>query len=95
MRRPVVGGIGNAHLVDDRFAVQLVGERNLRALAEVANALPLILPVCRASRMSAGCSTPLTGSYSRALAPMFIQRVFGSSLILDMNLTTKVVTTWP
>lgn len=42
MRRPVVGVIGNAHLVDDRFAVQLVGERNLRATAEVANALPLM-----------------------------------------------------
>jgi putative glutamine amidotransferase len=42
MTRPVVGVIGNAHLVDDRFAVQLVGERNLRAIAQVANALPLM-----------------------------------------------------
>ncbi|MFM9846313.1 MAG: gamma-glutamyl-gamma-aminobutyrate hydrolase family protein [Hyphomicrobiaceae bacterium] len=38
----MVGVIGNAHLVDDRFAVQIVGERNLRAVAEVANALPLM-----------------------------------------------------
>ena len=42
MTRPVVGVIGNAHLVDDRFAVQLVGERNLRAIGQVANALPLM-----------------------------------------------------
>lgn len=42
MRRPVVGVIGNAHLVEKRFAVQLVGERNLRAVAEVAGALPLM-----------------------------------------------------
>jgi putative glutamine amidotransferase len=42
MSRPVVGVIGNAHLVDERFAVQLVGERNLRAIAQVANALPLM-----------------------------------------------------
>jgi putative glutamine amidotransferase len=42
MTRPVVGVIGNAHLVDERFAVQLVGERNLRAIAQVANALPLM-----------------------------------------------------
>ena len=42
MTRPVVGVIGNAHLVDDRFAVQLAGERNLRAVSEVAGALPLI-----------------------------------------------------
>jgi putative glutamine amidotransferase len=40
--RPVVGVIGNAHLVNDRFAVQLAGEQNLRAAAEVADALPLI-----------------------------------------------------
>ena len=42
MTRPVVGVIGNAHLLDKRFAVQLVGERNLRAVAEVAGALPLM-----------------------------------------------------
>jgi putative glutamine amidotransferase len=38
----VVGVIGNARLVDDRFAVQIVGEKNLRALAEVSGALPLM-----------------------------------------------------
>ena len=41
MTKPVVGVIGNAHLVDNRFATQLVGERNLRAIADVAGALPL------------------------------------------------------
>jgi putative glutamine amidotransferase len=40
--RPVVGVIGNAHLVENRFAVQLVGEKNLRAVAEVAGALPVM-----------------------------------------------------
>src|SRR6202165_2591713 len=42
MRRPVVGVIGNAYRVENRFATQLVGERNLRAVAEVAGALPLM-----------------------------------------------------
>ena len=42
MKRPVVGVIGNAYRVEDRFAVQMVGERNLRAVVEVAGALPLI-----------------------------------------------------
>lgn len=41
-RRPVVGVIGNAHMIEGRFAVQGVGERNLRAVAEVAGALPLM-----------------------------------------------------
>ena len=41
-RRPVVGIIGNAHLVEGRFAIQGVGERNLRAIAEVTGALPLM-----------------------------------------------------
>jgi putative glutamine amidotransferase len=42
MARPVVGVIGSAHLVNDRYAVQLVAEKNLRAVAEVAEALPLM-----------------------------------------------------
>jgi putative glutamine amidotransferase len=42
MKRPVVGVIGNAHRIENRFSVQGVGERSLRAVAEVANALPLM-----------------------------------------------------
>jgi putative glutamine amidotransferase len=42
MRRPVVGVIGNAHRIENRFATQMVGERNLRAVADVAGGLPLM-----------------------------------------------------
>ena len=42
LKRPVVGVIGNAYIVEDRFAVQLVGERTLRAVADVAGALPVM-----------------------------------------------------
>jgi putative glutamine amidotransferase len=42
MSRPVVGVIGNAYRVENRFTTQMVGERNLRAVAEVAGALPLM-----------------------------------------------------
>jgi putative glutamine amidotransferase len=42
MAGPIVGVIGNAHLLEERIAVQLVGERNLRAVADVCNALPLV-----------------------------------------------------
>src|SRR3954454_10714361 len=42
MTKPVVGVIGNTHVVENRFPAQLVGERNLRASAEVAGALPLM-----------------------------------------------------
>jgi putative glutamine amidotransferase len=42
MRKPVVGIIGNLLLVENRFPAQTVGERNLRAVAEVADALPLM-----------------------------------------------------
>jgi putative glutamine amidotransferase len=42
IRRPVVGVIGNAHRIENRFATQMVGERNLLAVAEVAGALPLM-----------------------------------------------------
>ena len=42
MTKPVVGVIGNAHVVNDRHNVQIVGQRNLCAVAEVAGALPLM-----------------------------------------------------
>ncbi len=41
-KRPIVGVIGSAHLAEGKFAAQRVGERNLRAVAETAGALPLI-----------------------------------------------------
>jgi putative glutamine amidotransferase len=44
--KPVVGVIGNAHRVENRFVTQLVGERNLRAIADVAGALPLMFAGC-------------------------------------------------
>src|SRR5437763_13016302 len=42
MTRPVVGIIANTHVVENRFPAQLVGERNLRAVADVTGALPLM-----------------------------------------------------
>ncbi|HXW24462.1 MAG TPA: gamma-glutamyl-gamma-aminobutyrate hydrolase family protein [Xanthobacteraceae bacterium] len=42
MTRPVVGVIANTHIAERRFPGQIVGERNLRAVAEVAGALPLM-----------------------------------------------------
>ncbi|ETR76704.1 glutamine amidotransferase [Afipia sp. P52-10] len=42
MSKPIVGVIGNAQIVEKRFSVQAVGERNLRAVAEVAGAMPLM-----------------------------------------------------
>ena len=42
MKKPVVGVIGNSGVVNDRHNVQLVGQRNMRAVAEVAGALPLM-----------------------------------------------------
>jgi putative glutamine amidotransferase len=45
-RKPVVGVIGNAHRLENRVATQLVGERNLRAIANVAGALPLMFAGC-------------------------------------------------
>lgn len=44
MRRPVVGIIGNAHLVGDQYLVQGVGSMNLEAVSVVSDAVPLIIP---------------------------------------------------
>lgn len=42
MRRPVVGVIGSAYTVESRFPSQRAGEKYLRAVADVAGALPLV-----------------------------------------------------
>lgn len=42
--RPIVGVIGNAHVINDDYHVQAIGEINLRAVAEVCAALPLMVP---------------------------------------------------
>lgn len=42
MTKPVVGIIGNSYKIEDRFAVQAAGERNMAAVADVTGALPLI-----------------------------------------------------
>jgi putative glutamine amidotransferase len=41
-KKPVVGVIGSAHIVEKKFTAQRVGERPLRAVAETSGALPLI-----------------------------------------------------
>ena len=41
-KKPVVGVIGGGHLLEDKFPAQRVTERNLRAVAEAADALPLM-----------------------------------------------------
>jgi putative glutamine amidotransferase len=41
-RKPVVGVIGSLHLMEGKFPAQRVGERNLRAVADAAGALPLM-----------------------------------------------------
>ena len=42
MSKPVVGVIGNARVVDSRFPVQLVGEKNLMAVADATGAMPIM-----------------------------------------------------
>jgi putative glutamine amidotransferase len=43
-RRPVVGIIGNSHLINDRYMVHGAGQTNSQAIAEVSQCVPLIVP---------------------------------------------------
>lgn len=47
MTKPVVGVIANTHFMEERYYVQGVGNRILTAVAEVANALPLMFAGAR------------------------------------------------
>lgn len=44
MRKPVIGVTANAFKAENRFPVQMTGERSLRAIADVTGAMPLIIP---------------------------------------------------
>ncbi len=43
-RRPIIGIIGNAHSINDRYPVHCGGDMNSCAVAHVAGAVPLIIP---------------------------------------------------
>ncbi len=42
--RPIVGIIGNAYQINDRYPVHVGGTMNSSAVAEVADAMPLVIP---------------------------------------------------
>ncbi len=77
MKRPVVGVIGTAYRIEDRFATQMVGERNLRAVAEVAGALPLMFAGTPDITVCVARGIPLFG-ICRGLQEMNV--AFGGSL---------------
>ena len=43
-RRPIVGIIGNAYLMHDRYAVHASGQMNSDAVSDVAGCVPMIVP---------------------------------------------------
>ncbi len=44
MPRPVIGIIGNSYLINDQYPAHAAGQMNAQAVAEVSDALPLIIP---------------------------------------------------
>jgi putative glutamine amidotransferase len=44
MAKPVIGIIGNSHLINDEYPVQAVGLSNIEAVAELTGAIPVMVP---------------------------------------------------
>jgi len=44
MRKPVIGIIGNSHVIHDTYVVQASGRMNVDAIAKVCGGVPLIVP---------------------------------------------------
>ncbi len=44
MDRPVIGIIGNSNLINDEYPVHAVGHMNTHAIADVSQAIPMIIP---------------------------------------------------
>ena len=96
MKRPVVGVIGNAHRIENRFNVQGVGERSLRAVAEVADALPLMFASAADITDLGGLldvvdGVMLTGARANVHPTPLPHRAASPS----MSPTTKAATPWP
>ncbi|MGO7565241.1 gamma-glutamyl-gamma-aminobutyrate hydrolase family protein, partial [Rhizobium johnstonii] len=62
MARPVIGIIGNARIIESLFSTQLVGEYNLRAVADVSEALPSTTASRSAISASLGLPANISGS---------------------------------
>ena len=58
MAKPVVGIIGNSHLLNNEYPVQAVGVANIEAVADLTGAIPLIVP-----------AMPRIGAISDLIAP--------------------------
>lgn len=46
MARPVIGIIGNSYLINDEYPAHAAGRMNSEAIAEVSEAIPMIVPSC-------------------------------------------------
>ena len=44
MRKPVIGIIGNSHLINDEYPAHAVGAMNSAAVAQVSGGIPLLIP---------------------------------------------------
>ena len=44
MSRPVIGIIGNSHLINDRYPTHAVGKMNCCAIASVSDCIPMMIP---------------------------------------------------
>lgn len=46
MSKPLVGVIASTHLINDRYAAQVTGEKNLHAIVDVAGCMPILFAGC-------------------------------------------------
>ena len=74
MAKPVIGIIGNAHLINDEYPVQAVGVSNIEAVAE---AFPLLVAGRRAGRrfLALGFNPRDSDFVLRVAWPLFVLNV--------------------
>jgi hypothetical protein len=84
--------IASAYLAEGKFTAQRVGERNLRAVAETAGALPLMFAASPQITDIGALLALLTVSCSPARAPTCIRAASGTKSTPGASLMTKRVT---
>ena len=71
--KPVVGIIGNSHLINDTYPAQTTGLMNIEPLMEICNAISLVVPGVPQNATTEELINICDGFILRAGVQMFIQ----------------------
>ena len=87
-KRPVVGIIGNSYLMNNSYPAHSSGTMNTAAVAEVAGAVPLIIPIAKESTWA--CSAASSRSSASETRRLRLHQSLGFEPVSDEYLEDDI-----